>query len=1117
MKNIAILTIAILLTISLSAQVGIGTITPDASAVLDISSTDKGVLIPRVALSNVADTMLDGVNTAATGLLIYNTNATVTGGSGVGYYYFNGTTWERLVTTATSTGDADWYEEGTTTSPNDINDEIYTLGYVAIGKNTANFRLDVEETLGNRAINSSITGTDNASVFNLYNSNSNSGSGNHFGVFNLVDGVGTGSHHGVSNFLSGTNTGTKYGVLNTLSSAGVKYGIRNNITQATNSSATGVHNDINSSNASLTRGFYNSLDNSGAGIILGLQNDIGGTGNGDHFGVSSTLNGTGTGRKVGSYSFVPASAGGTHYGVLSNILKSGSFAGFFVGDVAIGTINPFGTGTPDHYVLPSNRGTVNQVMQTDGSGNLSWVDPSTLSDEDWIVDTSGSTVLYPTNTSDDVAIGKTSAFAKLDVERDGGGVTAAFNQINSGGTTGAITNTVSGNAGAVNGISNTIDVSGSGEKNGLRTEIRSGTAGVSGDTRGVYNIIDSETGSAYGVRTELSGNSGNLHVGVSNELSGAGNSSKYGIINTISGNGLGHYGIQNTLFSSNSASKYGVRNAITTNDGISYGVDNIFNGTSDQTQVGTRNQITVSGSGFQYGTYNNLASDGTGVQFGTLNQMSNTAAASQYATYNSFTNSSVGDQTGVRNDMLSADNNNKTGMYTQFTGSGSGLNTGVENRLAGTGHGNNFGVYNNLINSGGGIHYGVRNNLTGAGSGVKYGSYNFISSTAGGTHYGVYSSALKANSFAGYFQGAVAIGTTGVNTYTLPASRGTLNQIMQTDGAGNVSWVAPSTIGAVGATNGTTLSGGNILLGGGLTQNTTITANSFDMQVNLNNTGSGNFIVSDAGINKFQISNAGFTFFGEDTYWRDGSTTGTNIAYIVDDGDDGIFRLLENSAISVDLDANSQFVFNEQGLDRNFRVESLNQSNMFLVDSGTDRIGIREAVPGFDIHLKQSDLLENGSGGLGFESSTSTNTWKIYHSGSFLSFAENGVRRAYIQNGTGNYVTTSDRNLKKSIRPVADGVLRKLEGLEVYTYLYKTQEDTANRIIGFMAQDVQPLFPELVSVAENGDLGLNYDGFGPVAIKAIKEQQMIIEAQQTEIDQLKLEIQEIKRMLQRKK
>jgi len=78
------------------AQVGIGTTNPNLSAKLEIKSTDKGLLIPQINLNNVTTTQLDGTNTAATGLIIYNTNATITGGNGVGFYSFNGTTWEQL-------------------------------------------------------------------------------------------------------------------------------------------------------------------------------------------------------------------------------------------------------------------------------------------------------------------------------------------------------------------------------------------------------------------------------------------------------------------------------------------------------------------------------------------------------------------------------------------------------------------------------------------------------------------------------------------------------------------------------------------------------------------------------------------------------------------------------------------------------------------------------------------------------------------------------------------------------------------------------------------------------------------------------------------------------------
>ncbi len=53
---------------SSNAQVGIGTTTPDASSVLDITSTTGGVLFPRM---NTAQR--DLITNPATGLLIFNT------------------------------------------------------------------------------------------------------------------------------------------------------------------------------------------------------------------------------------------------------------------------------------------------------------------------------------------------------------------------------------------------------------------------------------------------------------------------------------------------------------------------------------------------------------------------------------------------------------------------------------------------------------------------------------------------------------------------------------------------------------------------------------------------------------------------------------------------------------------------------------------------------------------------------------------------------------------------------------------------------------------------------------------------------------------------------------
>ena len=97
MKGLLFIASLLLFVYYPQAQVGIGTTNPDSSSVLDIQSDDKGVLIPRIALNDISQTSIDGIHTAAEGLIIYNTNIGTINGSGNGFYFFNGSFWEHLV------------------------------------------------------------------------------------------------------------------------------------------------------------------------------------------------------------------------------------------------------------------------------------------------------------------------------------------------------------------------------------------------------------------------------------------------------------------------------------------------------------------------------------------------------------------------------------------------------------------------------------------------------------------------------------------------------------------------------------------------------------------------------------------------------------------------------------------------------------------------------------------------------------------------------------------------------------------------------------------------------------------------------------------------------------
>ena len=87
MKQITTFIALVLLAVTTYAQVGIGTQSPDNSAVLDITSTTKGLLPPRV--TNV---QMNAISNPAEGLMVYCTDCATK----KGLYVFNGTFWQSL-------------------------------------------------------------------------------------------------------------------------------------------------------------------------------------------------------------------------------------------------------------------------------------------------------------------------------------------------------------------------------------------------------------------------------------------------------------------------------------------------------------------------------------------------------------------------------------------------------------------------------------------------------------------------------------------------------------------------------------------------------------------------------------------------------------------------------------------------------------------------------------------------------------------------------------------------------------------------------------------------------------------------------------------------------------
>jgi hypothetical protein len=97
MKKLLILTAASLLLLLASIRlfgqsVGIGTTSPHASALLDMQSTNKGILIPRMTQAEI-----NAIASPAQGLMVFNTNSN-------SFQYFNGSLWHNITHSGIVTG-----------------------------------------------------------------------------------------------------------------------------------------------------------------------------------------------------------------------------------------------------------------------------------------------------------------------------------------------------------------------------------------------------------------------------------------------------------------------------------------------------------------------------------------------------------------------------------------------------------------------------------------------------------------------------------------------------------------------------------------------------------------------------------------------------------------------------------------------------------------------------------------------------------------------------------------------------------------------------------------------------------------------------------------------------
>jgi len=280
-----------------------------------------------------------------------------------------------------------------------------------------------------------------------------------------------------------------------------------------------------------------------------------------------------------------------------------------------------------------------------------------------------------------------------------------------------------------------------------------------------------------------------------------------------------------------------------------------------------------------------------------------------------------------------------------------------------------------------------------------------------------------------------------------------------------------------------------------------------------------------------------------------GNTSGTahpNALVIDSDGEVGIGTASPGAL----LDVRGTAIFNEDGADSDFRIESDTDTEIFFVDASTNRVGIGTTTPTHKLqvdgqvratsfanangtngspayrfnsdantgmYLSAADTLAFTTGGsermrissggiVGIGDTDPTNGGLVVangvtigsdSTGNLFDDATNGASSTtmYIGNATIDVTTPSDRRLKENIRETSLSV-QDLMNIEMMDFNYNSTftNDTETLYNGAIAQQVQEVFPQAVSTRSDGYLMIDYKKFIPLLMKSVQDQQLEIEA-----------------------
>jgi hypothetical protein len=189
------------------------------------------------------------------------------------------------------------------------------------------------------------------------------------------------------------------------------------------------------------------------------------------------------------------------------------------------------------------------------------------------------------------------------------------------------------------------------------------------------------------------------------------------------------------------------------------------------------------------------------------------------------------------------------------------------------------------------------------------------------------------------------------------------------------------------------------------------------------------------------------------------------------------------------IDSSGNFLVGTTSGSNRLVVDGLNTVATFTSSSTSTQIAIQAANSAGANSRIYMECPGVNAGGFGYVRSTS----RLY---AWSSTEDSGPY--VVANGT-SWTTNSDARLKTNVQNIGYG-LNAVLALSPKEYEYKIDE--GKKCLGFIAQDVVAIIPELVDVPEDSNemMGIEYQSIIPVLVKAIQEQQAIIESLKARLD-----------------